>query len=105
MSGYTTGANNRTTNDGVYTYTFDAEGNVTKKSKGASADTWTFSYNNANQLTGVEDRSSDGGTLVMKATYTYDANGNRLESDVWTSSSCQGALKTSQRWALENQPF
>jgi RHS repeat-associated protein len=87
MTGYQTGTANQMTNDGVYTYTFDAEGNVTKKSKGASADTWTYTFNHANQVTGVEDRSSDGGTLVMKATYTYDANGNRLESDVWTSSS------------------
>jgi RHS repeat-associated protein len=85
MTGYQTTTGNEMTNDGVYTYTFDAEGNVTKKSKGASADTWTFSYNNANQVTGVQDRSSDGGTLLMQATYTYDANGNRLESDVWTS--------------------
>jgi RHS repeat-associated protein len=84
MTGYQTGTANQMTNDGVYTYTFDAEGNVTKKSKGASADTWTYSYNNANQLVGLEDRSSDGGVLQMKATYTYDANGNRLESDVWT---------------------
>src|SRR5262249_23486604 len=74
MTGYQTTTGNESTNDGVYTYTYDAEGNVIKKSKGANADTWLYSYNNANQLTGVQDRASDGGTLLMQATYSYDAH-------------------------------
>src|SRR5262249_48584476 len=78
---------NQTTNDGVNRNKYEVEGNLIKKSKGANADTWTYTYNDANQLVGVQDRATDGGTLVMQATYTYDANGNRLESDVWTSSS------------------
>ena len=34
MTGYVTGTANRLLNDGVYTYTYDNEGNLTKKSKG-----------------------------------------------------------------------
>jgi hypothetical protein len=61
MSGYATGTGNRMTNDGVYTYTYDDEGNVTKKSKGASAETWTFGYDHRNQMTWLEERSTDAG--------------------------------------------
>src|SRR5262249_59900562 len=78
---------NQTTNDGVNRNKYEVEGNLIKKSKGTNAATWTYTYNDANQLVGVQDRATDGGTLVMQATYSYDANGNRLQSDVWTSSS------------------
>lgn len=36
---YATGAGNRMSNDGVWTYTYDAPGNLTKKSKGTTSDT------------------------------------------------------------------
>jgi RHS repeat-associated protein len=86
MAGYTTGADNQLTNDGVYTYTYDAEGNLTKKSKGASAETWTFSYDNRNQMTGVTERSTDGGgTLLLQATYTYNVFNRRIQEDKWVS--------------------
>jgi RHS repeat-associated protein len=87
MSGYTTGAGNQLTNDGVWTYTYDAEGNLTKKSKGASAETWTYGYDNQNHMVWAKDSATDGGTVTTLATYVYDALGNRLEKDVWTQQS------------------
>ncbi len=87
MTGYTTGTANQLTNDGTWTYSYDNEGNLTKKSKGALAETWTFGYDSRNQMTSAEDRATDGGTLLTKATYTYDVFGNRLQKDVWTQSS------------------
>jgi RHS repeat-associated protein len=89
MTGYTTGTNNQMTNDGVWTYTYDAEGNLTQKSKGASAETVTYAYDNNNQMIGMTDRSSSGGggTLLAQGTYIYDALQNRVEKDVYTSTS------------------
>jgi RHS repeat-associated protein len=88
MTGYTTGADNQLTNDGVYTYSYDAEGNLTKKSKGASAETWTFTYDNRNQMTGVTERSTDGGgTLLFQGTYVYDVYNNRVEADEYVNGS------------------
>jgi RHS repeat-associated protein len=87
MSGYQTGSANELTNDGTWTYTYDNEGNLTKKSKGSSAETWTYSFDNVNHLTGIQQRSTDGGTLLMQGTYTYDPMGNRLEKDVYSQSS------------------
>jgi RHS repeat-associated protein len=85
-TGYTTTTGNRMTNDGVYTYTWDDEGNLTKKSKGASAETWTFAYDNRNQLIGVEERTTDGGgTLLLKVTYAYDVFNNQIQEDKYVN--------------------
>ena len=41
-AGYSTSATgNRLTGDGTWTYTYDDEGELTRKSKGASLETWT----------------------------------------------------------------
>src|SRR5207248_4940336 len=40
MAGYQTGTGNQLTNDGLWTYTYNQEGCLTKKSKGALAETW-----------------------------------------------------------------
>ena len=98
MTGYTTGTGNQLTNDGVYTYTYDAEGNLTKKSKGASAETWTYSYDNRNQLIGVQERATDGGTLLLQATYTYDVFNRRIQEDKWVS----GVGSTTVRLAYDS---
>src|SRR5260370_26870942 len=81
MASYTTGPDNQLTNDGVYTYTYDANGNTTKKSKGASAETWTFGYDNRNQMIWAKDSATDGGALLSVATYTYDVFGHLVEED------------------------
>src|SRR5262245_24589711 len=84
MTGYQTGAGNRLTNDGTYTY--DDEGNLSKKSKGPSAETWNYTYDNRNQLVGVTERSTDGGgTLLFQGTYVYDVFNNRVEADEYTN--------------------
>jgi RHS repeat-associated protein len=94
---YQTGTSNRLETDGVYTYTYDVEGNLTKKSKGASDETWVYSYDERNQLIGVEKQQTDGGTLLTRATYMYDVYGNRVEKQVWTSASGT----TTTRFALD----
>jgi YD repeat-containing protein len=78
MSGYTTGPGNQLLTDGTWTYTYDAAGNRTKKSKGASAETWTYGYDQQDRLMWVEQRSTDGGTLLARVEYAYDALGHRL---------------------------
>jgi RHS repeat-associated protein len=81
-TGYTTGTGNQVTSDGTWTYSYDAEGNLIKKTKGASAETWTFGYDHLNHMVWAEQRSTDGGTLLMRADYTYDAFGNRIQKVV-----------------------
>jgi RHS repeat-associated protein len=85
MAGYSTGPGNQLLNDGTWAYTYDNEGNLIKKSKGANAETWTYGYDNLNHLLWAKDSATDGGSALTVATYVYDALGNRIEKDVWTS--------------------
>jgi RHS repeat-associated protein len=99
MTGYQTGTGNQLTNDGVWTYTYDNEGNLTKKSKGANAETWTYGYDNRNHLVWAKDQSQDGGgTLLAQATYVYDVFGNRIEKDVYTQ---QSGITVTSRFAFD----
>ncbi len=83
---------------------YDNEGNLTKKSKGASAETWTFGYDNRNQLTGVTERSTDGGgTLLFQGTYVYDVFNNRVETDEYTNGS--GTTVTKSVYAASGTVF
>ena len=61
MTGYQTGPGNQLLNDGTWGYVYDNNGNVIKKSKGASAETWTYGYDNANHLLWARDAATDGG--------------------------------------------
>src|SRR5207244_11528131 len=55
--------------------------------KGASAETWVYTYDVANELVGVTKANTDGGIPTVRATYVYDALGDRIEKDVWISGS------------------
>ena len=79
------GPDNQLQTDGTWTFTYDNDGNVTKKSKGASAETWTYGYDNEDHMLWAEDRATDGGTLVTRVDYTYDVFGNRLSETITPS--------------------
>jgi hypothetical protein len=72
VGGYQTGGNNQITTDGTWTYTFDQEGNLIKKSKGANAETWTFGYDNLNHLLWAKDSATDGGSATIKVSNVTD---------------------------------
>jgi RHS repeat-associated protein len=66
---------NRLLDDGTYTYTYDHDGNMTKKVKKVGSDTTTYSYNSEDQLIGVV-------TPTQTISYKYDALGRRIEKNV-----------------------
>ncbi len=72
MAGYSTGSDNEMSSDGTYTYTYDAVGNLTQKTTGSGSSlvTWTYSYDNANELTGIVETGSSG--TMLQITYMYD---------------------------------
>jgi RHS repeat-associated protein len=75
------GMNNRLLSDGVWNYTYDAEGNTVAKVRISDGETWSYGWDHRNQMVSVERRASDG-TLLMRAEYDYDAFGNRIEKRV-----------------------
>jgi hypothetical protein len=74
-SSTTIGANNEVTNDGTFTYQFDAEGNRTVRTRISSAyapDYKTlYSYDYRNRLTGVAFYDNNG-VLTQQVQYVYD---------------------------------
>jgi hypothetical protein len=74
------------TNDGTWTYTYDSEGNLQKKSKGSLLETWTYGYDNLNHLVWAEDRQTDGGSLINRMDFKYDVFGDRIDQEVTANS-------------------
>ncbi len=68
---YATGTNNQTTSDGTYTYTFDSEGNRTRRTKVSDNSYEDYTWDHRNRLTSVT-RKSQAGTVLATATYVYD---------------------------------
>jgi RHS repeat-associated protein len=97
MTGYQTGGNNELTNDGTWTYAYDKEGNQISKTKTATAEVWSFGYDNLNHMISAIDKNSSGTTLTY-ATYLYDVFGNRIEKDVWQT----GGSTTTTRFACDH---
>src|SRR5262249_8658419 len=67
-TGYATTTGNRITSDGTWTYTTNDEGDVTKKSKGASSDTWVYTYDHDDRLVSAAYSATDGGTVTKRVT-------------------------------------
>jgi RHS repeat-associated protein len=75
-----------------YTYTYDAEGNLTRRDNGF--DHWEYTYDNVNHLISVKHFT--GATQDLGVAYTYDALGQRIENDT-----TQGMAITSERYAYD----
>ena len=86
-AGYAVGAGNRVSSDGTWTYSYDAEGQRIKRSKGAGAETWAYGYDERGQMAWAEQRASDGGTLLARWDFAYDALGNRIGTTAFDGTS------------------
>ena len=79
-TGYTTSTGNEQTASPGYTYTYDSAGNMITAKDTLTGDTWTYSYDFRNRMTGaVETNSAE--TVLSQVTYTYDALDNRIGMD------------------------
>ncbi len=96
----TTGPGNELTSDGVYSYTYDNEGNTLTKT--GSGQTWNYTYDEHNQLIGVTEHVTGVTSAVYEATYTYDVFGQRIGVYQDSNPSGIGGVgdTTSQLWTL-----
>jgi RHS repeat-associated protein len=104
-NGYAVATENQMTSDGTWSYTYDSEGNVIRKTNPSTGETWNYGYDNLNELVTVTDMV--GTTTMTQATYVYDALGNRIEKDVWTQAAgtttvTRYAYDGTQVWATMN---
>ncbi len=97
LSGYTTGAGNRLTSDGVYQYTYDAEGNRLTKTRIADGRKTEYSWDHRNRLTKVVVKNA-AGTMLTEERFTHDVQDRRL--GVWLDADGSGAGAGVQSWTV-----
>jgi RHS repeat-associated protein len=98
-SGQTISTGNHLTADANWNYTYDDEGNLTRKvSVGGPTVTWTYAWDNKNRLTDVHE--AGGGNEIYTGTYTYDVFNNRISAAEDADGAGAGAAVTT-RFALE----
>ena len=76
-TGYVTGANNRLLSDGVYNYTYDAEGNRIQRTAIATGEVTSYEWDFRNRITKVVTLDSDG-NIVKRMEYAYDVFDRRI---------------------------
>lgn len=74
---YATGPANQLASDSQFTYDYDGEGNLVRKTEIATGTVTTYEYDHRNRLVRVEERSA-GGVIVSESRYTYDIDGRRI---------------------------
>ncbi len=84
-TGYSIGTGNQLLSDGTWNYAYDNEGNETSKTITSTGEIWTYTYDQKNQLLTASHTPNTGASADLTASYKYDALGNRIETDVWTS--------------------
>jgi RHS repeat-associated protein len=76
-AGYQTTTNNRLQSDGIYSYLYDDEGNLTKRTTLATNETTEYTWDYRNRLTRVVIKGS-GATIAKQVNFTYDALNRRI---------------------------
>jgi YD repeat-containing protein len=72
-------AGNQLTADANYTYQYDDNGNLTRKTLLATENFTQYTYDAENRLTKVEDFVAGTPTPAFTSTYRYDGLGRRIE--------------------------
>jgi RHS repeat-associated protein len=105
VAGYTVGPDNllqtATVSGVTWTFTYDLENNLIKKTQGSNAPTWYYTYNLDNQLTSAEERQTDGGTVLVHVNFAYDVYDRRVQTavTVGTGGVTNYAWERGQVWA------
>ena len=84
-TGYTTGANNRLTSDGIWNYETDDEGNRTAQERISTAQAndkrIEFTWDHRNRLTKILYKNN-AGTVTKQIDYRYDVFDRRIEKNI-----------------------
>jgi len=78
-AGSVVNAGNQLTADANYTYQYDDNGNLTRKTLLATGNYTQYTYDAENRLTKVEDFVAGNPTAAFTSTYRYDGLGRRIE--------------------------
>jgi RHS repeat-associated protein len=96
-SGIRMGPDNELLSDGTWNYSYDADGNLIGKTNISNGTSWTYTYDDANDMTAAVEKDSSGNVLVS-ASYTYNVFGNCISETVM-----QGGTAATQQLAYTQQ--
>ena len=88
--GYVTGLDNQLLSDGTWNYTYDKEGNLAGKTNIATGETWTYGYDNLNEMTSAVHRDASGAPLLECGTATT-CSATELRRTSTTRRACRAA--------------
>lgn len=71
------GLANQLTSDSQFTYEYDGQGNLIRKTETATGNVTSYAYDHRNRLVSVEERSA-GGIILSESRYAYDVDGQRI---------------------------
>ena len=75
--------NNQLTNDKTFTYTYDKNGNLTKKTNSTTGEVTEYTWDYKNQLIGIKKKvSADSTETTQTISYKYDPFGRRIQKNV-----------------------
>jgi RHS repeat-associated protein len=77
IAGYATGANNQLLSDGTHNYTYDGEGNRTRRVEIATGKVTEYVWDYRNRLASVLFKDA-GGSVSKTIDYIYDGNNQRI---------------------------
>ncbi|MBE9137977.1 VCBS repeat-containing protein [Nodosilinea sp. LEGE 07088] len=92
-TGYGTGTNNQLVSDGIYTYAYDAEGNMTTQTEIATGNQRVFVWDYLNRLVAVIDENTVGAE-VQRAEYVYDVMNRRIAKTIDADGAGSAAAET-----------
>ncbi len=72
------GTHNRLQSDGTYSYIYDPEGNVTRRTKISGGQVTDYAWDHRNRLVSVTEKVSATGAITKKTEYIYDAFDQRV---------------------------
>jgi YD repeat-containing protein len=75
--GYQTGSNNQLLGDGTYQYSYDNEGNRTRRTNLTTGEITSYTWDYHNRLTSVITKDING-TITKTVAYTYDVYDRRI---------------------------
>ena len=91
-TGYDIGPDNELLSDGTWNYSYDTNGNLTQQVNIADGTTWTYGYNNVQQMVWAIETDASS-TVLVQANYSYDVFGNRFNKTV-----IQGGITTTPQY-------
>ncbi|MBK8094781.1 MAG: RHS repeat protein [Verrucomicrobiaceae bacterium] len=79
---YTTGTANRLQSDGLFNFSYDAEGNLITKTEIATGKVTNLAYDHRGRVTSIVKRASAGGAVLNQQSYVFDVLDRRITLNV-----------------------